>query len=128
MNILRTILPLLIIVAMAACSSAVENAPQINGEDVGRVYITDRTGERWDITQAVSIGFKPGNFQYGLGRDAFTPLDDSSLGEADRSIPSGLRVLGVREGSDARAWSIPKLSGHEIANSYIASKPIAVGF
>jgi len=27
-----------------------------------KTYIVDRTGERWDITQAKSIGFKPEGF------------------------------------------------------------------
>jgi hypothetical protein len=28
-------------------------------EEKGKIYIVDRHGERWDVTQAVSIGFKP---------------------------------------------------------------------
>lgn len=94
----------------------------------GKVYIVDRRGERWDVTQAESIGFKPEGFQYGLGRNHFTPLDDSLLTEEKEGIDSGLRVLGVKEGDDAKAYSIPKLSGHEIANSRIGNKPIAVGY
>jgi hypothetical protein len=48
-------------------------------EENGKTYIVDRHGERWDITQAVSIGFKPHRFQHGIGRHAFTPLDDSDF-------------------------------------------------
>jgi hypothetical protein len=39
-----------------------------------------------------------------------------------------LRILGVVEESEAKAYSVPRLRGHEIANSQIASKPIAVAF
>ena len=37
------------------------------GEEKSKIYISDRRGERWDITQAVSIGFKPEKFQFVLG-------------------------------------------------------------
>jgi hypothetical protein len=40
-------------------------------EEKGKIYIVDRHGERWDVTQAVSIGFKPHRFQHGIGRNAF---------------------------------------------------------
>ena len=54
--------------------------------DGKKVYIEDHTGERWDVTQAKSIGFKPERFQYGIGRNAFTPLDDSFLAEDTSSL------------------------------------------
>jgi hypothetical protein len=96
--------------------------------DEGKAYIVDTTGERWDVTQAESIGFKPERFQFGLGRNAFTPLDDSYLSDDIGYVPQNLRVLGVVENLQAQAYSIPRLRGHEIANSTIGSKPIAVGF
>ncbi|NIO16686.1 MAG: hypothetical protein GTN70_06770, partial [Deltaproteobacteria bacterium] len=37
-------------------------------------YIVDMTGEKWDVTQAVTLGFEPEGFQYGIGKNAFTPL------------------------------------------------------
>ena len=94
----------------------------------GKAYIVDAAGERWDVTQTESIGFKPEGFQFGLGRNAFTPLDDSYLGDDIGHVPQDLRVLGVVENLQAQAYSIPRLRGHEIANSKIGSKPIAVGF
>jgi hypothetical protein len=93
----------------------------------GKVYIVDQRGDRWDVTQAESIGFKPEKFQYGMGRNYFTPLDDSYLSDkADKN--SKLRVIGIAEGSEAKAYSVPKLRGHEIANSKIGEKPVAVGY
>jgi hypothetical protein len=94
----------------------------------GRTYIVDRTGERWDVTEAESIGFRPERFQYGLGRNAFTPLDDSYLSDDTARVPENTRVIGVAEDSQAQAYSIWRLQRHEIANSRLGSKPIAVGF
>ena len=96
--------------------------------DGDRTYIVDQTGERWDVTQAKSIGFVPQGFQYGLGRDAFTPLDASDLHDDNFFVPNNLRVIGVTDGSEAHAYSVPKLSRHEIANTTIGSQAIAVGY
>jgi hypothetical protein len=94
----------------------------------GRVYIVDQGGELWDVTQAESLGFKPEKFQYGIGRNAFSPLDDSYLSDNTGQIPRGLRIIGVADGSEAKAYSVSRLRSHEISNSEIGSKPIAVGY
>jgi hypothetical protein len=94
----------------------------------GKTYIVDRLGERWDVTQAETLGFKPERFQYGIGRDAFTPLDDSLLRDDPGLIFSNLRVIGVTEGDEAHAYSVPRLTRHEIANSRIGGRHIAVGY
>lgn len=94
----------------------------------GKTYIVDQMGEKWDVTLAESIGFKPERFQYGIGRNAFTPLDDSHLSDDISSVPKNLRVIGVAEGSEAQAYSVPRLKWHEIANSNLGSEPIAVGY
>ena len=94
----------------------------------GNTYIQDQTGERWDVTHAESIGFKPERFQYGIGKNAFTPLDDSNLSDDTSSVSPNLRVIGISEGSDARAYSIPKLRHHEIVNTKIGAQPIAAGY
>jgi hypothetical protein len=48
------------------------------GEEV-QIIIVNRTGERWDISQAVSIGFDPKKFEFGIGRHAFHPLKESFI-------------------------------------------------
>ncbi len=93
-----------------------------------RIFIVDQRGERWDITQAKSIGFKPEGFQYGIGRDAFTPLDETGLGDDTSSVSRNLRIIGISDGTRAQAYSVDKLWRHEIANSKIGSKPVAVGY
>ncbi|MBK5094847.1 MAG: radical SAM protein, partial [Deltaproteobacteria bacterium] len=45
----------------------------------GKTTIQDLRGERWDVTQAETLGFDPGGFQYGIGRNAFTPLADARV-------------------------------------------------
>jgi len=95
----------------------------------GKIYIEDQTGERWDVTQAKSIGFKPERFQYGIGKNAFTPLDDTYLrDDVTSAFRNNPRVIGITDGSAARAYSIPKLRYHEIANTRIGTKPVAAGY
>ena len=93
-----------------------------------KVYIEDQDGERWDVTQAKSLGFRPERFQYGIGRNAFTPLDDSSLSNDDSTFLRNPRVIGITDGTEARAYAIPKLRYHEIANTRIGTKPVAAGY
>lgn len=95
----------------------------------GKIYIKDQTGERWDVTQAKSIGFKPERFQYGIGKNVFTPLDDSYLHNyLTSAFHSNPRVIGITDGSEARAYSIPKLRHHEIANTRLGTKPVVAGY
>ena len=123
---------LLVAVILALCCTlwfvASASAAAFVVREKGKVYIVDQTGERWDVTQAESIGFKPEKFQYGMGRNFFTPLDDSHLTDNAGNDNSKLRVIGIAEGSEAKAFSVPKLSRHEVANSKIGDKPVAVGY
>jgi hypothetical protein len=92
------------------------------------IYITDRTGERWDITQAVSLGFRADRFQYGIGRDAIRPLDKSSLSNKTSTLDETTRVIGVENGPDAHAYVVRKLTRHEIANTRLGDTPIAAAY
>jgi len=94
----------------------------------GKVFIVDRTGYRWDVTQANSIGFKPRFFQYGIGKYAFQPLDDTHFKGKDHRVTSNPRIIGVTDGTDGKAYSIRKLSRHEIANTSIGDTPIAAAY
>jgi hypothetical protein len=97
-------------------------------KEAEKIYIVDRTGERWDVTQAVSLGFDPDGFEFGLGRNAFTPLDDSLLTSDTTDVSKNMRVIGVTDGSSAKAYTIGRLLGHEISNSTIGSEPVAVTY
>lgn len=104
------------------------NANAIVVRDGDTVYIVDRTGERWDINQAMSIGFEPSGFQYGIGRDSIRPLDATSLDDNVPGVDSQTRVIGVENGPDAHAYVVRKLTRHEIANTHLGEVPIAAAY
>ncbi len=110
------------------CSSANNGSTATVVREGGNAYIIDQTGFRWDVTEAESLGFKPERFQYGMGKGAFTPLDDSSLKDSGKGVPKDLRVIGVEEGPESKAYSVSLLTLHEISNSTLGNKPIAVGY
>jgi hypothetical protein len=93
-----------------------------------KVFIVDQLGERWDVTQAKSLGFIPSQFQYGIGRHTFKTLNDGHLDPEPKYANDSMRVIGIAEGEEAKAWSVRKLSRHEIANSSIGGDAIAVGY
>jgi hypothetical protein len=97
-------------------------------EENGHTYIVDRHGERWDVTQAVSIGFEPHRFQHGIGRDAFTPLDDAQFSRDNADVRRDERVIGITEGQHANAYAVSKLWRHEVANSFVGDRPIAAAY
>ena len=111
---------IVIIVSVLAFSRVIQE-----GE---KTYIVDRHGERWDVSQARSIGFEPERFQYGIGRNAFTPLDDSSFTQDTAGISTNQRVIGVSDGNVANAYSVSKLRHHETANSFLGDKPITAAY
>jgi len=94
----------------------------------GKTYIVDQRGEWWDVTQAESLGFSPEGFQYGIGRHAFTPLTDSHVRKEGKRLPGRLRVIGVARGEEQRAYSVSRLTRHEIINSTLGGKQIAVAY
>lgn len=97
-------------------------------EDKDQTYLIDQTGERWDITQAVSIGFEPRYFEFGIGRNAFRPLSESDWSNSVGNNGANFRIIGIADNNEAHAYSVSKLARHEIANTMLASDPIAVGY
>ena len=124
----RTPIVLLALLLVVFYFSIHETSSSVVIEENERIYIVDRTGERWDVTQAVSLGFDPDGFDFGLGKNAFTPLDDSLLTKNTADVPSSARVIGVADGSGAKAYTISRLLGHEISNSSIGKEPVAVTY
>jgi hypothetical protein len=97
-------------------------------EEKGKTFIVDWHGERWEIDQAMSIGFKPHRFQHGIGRNAFMPLDDSNFSKDNANVKRNMRVIGIAEGDHANAYAVSKLWRHEVANSFIGEKPITAAY
>jgi Protein of unknown function (DUF3179) len=93
----------------------------------GKHYIVDQLGEHWDVTEAKSLGFRPERFRYGIGRHTFVTLDDSHLGEPEYLFDSH-RVIGVEDRGEAHAYSVGKLSRHEIANTTLGESPVAAAY
>ena len=94
----------------------------------GHTYIVDQRGERWDVTTAKKAGYNPYYFKYGMGRFAFTPLDDSALSTKHPYISRRLRVIAFTDDEGGRAFSVDKLRRHEVANSWQNGIPVAVGY
>jgi hypothetical protein len=93
-----------------------------------KIYIMDQTGERWDISQAVSIGFDPDHFEFGIGRNAFTPLGETNWKPGPADKHAQIRVIGVTGKDEAHAYSVAKLRYHETANTFLDSKAIVAGY
>ena len=94
----------------------------------GHVFIVDQTGKKWDVTQAQTLGFKPEGFQYGIGKNAFTTLDDSHVKAEPETLRNRSRVIGIKKEAESHAYSVGKLKYHEIANTHIGDTPIAAGY
>ena len=105
---------LFVVMFMGMGTAIVSGFVHKNGE---KVFVIDQTGKKWDVTQAAALGFTPGKFQYGIGKDAFTTLDDSHLKAKPQQFTSSQRVIGVKAQNKAHAYSVQRLRYHEIANT-----------
>ncbi len=114
--------------ALAVVTYAMAPAPASTRDNDGKIFITDRTGEKWDVSQAANIGFDPRRFKHGIGRRAFETLDDSHLSDDTAGAPGRMRVIGIAGIAENQAYSVRKMSWHEVANTNIDGKPIAVGY
>lgn len=123
---LLSLLPMLTLALILVQANSADAAWVVREDD--RVYIEDLTGERWDVTEAEQAGFIPNKFQYGIGRNAFTPLDDGDFSEDHSAVSSYDRIIGVSVADEAHAYSVNRLRRHEIANTTIAGKPITAGY
>jgi hypothetical protein len=99
-------------------------------EAEGRTFIVDQKGESWEITQAMSLGFRPEGFQFGIGRSAIRPLDGEDLKTDGDNLPEATRVIGIaaEDSGNAHAYSVQRLIRHEIANTKLGEVPIAAAY
>lgn len=64
-----------------------------------------------------------------LHKDAIPAIDNPrflNVDEANRTYQENELILGVEIDGDARAYSVPLLSAHEIVNDTVGGRPIAV--
>lgn len=120
LHFLLSVFMYLILLASSAAAAVVKEGD--------KTYIVDRTGERWNISQSVSIGYDPNKFEFGIGRHAFQTLDDSHWNPKSEHTSSGMRIIGVVGNGDAHAYSVGKLRYHETANTLIGSQAIVASY
>lgn len=103
------------------------------GDDGDQIYITDRTGFRWNITDAVEVyNFLPENFAYGIGPFAIKPFTNPQFllpGEAGYPQDNATDLLlGLDVANESRAYPLSVLRYPEVVNDRIDNRPIASCF
>lgn len=110
--------PLLLLVFMTACTAggtAVSNQTNSSAHNAGAAGSADKYAEYEIITL--------------LPRDGIPAIDNPqfvSATAADDSYDPDEMVLGVEFNGDARAYSVPLLSNHEIVNDTVGGVKLAV--
>ena len=108
--------------------------PAGSGSDGGeRAFITDRYGERFDVTHAEQkYGMSRYGFEFGIGKNTIPPLDHPDmLAPGDPNYPSNWsreRIIGTKLGDETRSYPISPLSGHEIVNETFGNIQAAVAY
>ncbi len=114
--------PLAILFGITLLSIGCLQSTNLDGEvDDGDIAGDQRasTGERFADYNIITV----------LPRDAISAIDDPkfvSIQEANERYAEDELVLGVEFNGDARAYSIPMLSTHEIVNDTVGGVKIAV--
>ena len=115
---------LLIVFALTACGPQVETVTKDtereppNTQPVPEIESTSPTTQERDL-EIVTL----------LAQDAIQAIDNPiflSAAEADQQYDPDELVLGVEFNGEARAYSIPLLSRHEIVNDTVGGEKIAV--
>ena len=102
----------------------------------GPVFITDRYGERFDITHAVEkYGMAPSGFEFGIGKNTIPPINHPEMirsHEQDypnlRSRQAKEQIIGASFEGDARSYAIRQIVRHEIVNETIGYTEAAVAY
>jgi hypothetical protein len=107
-------------VLLAACAQVTDSPPDAVPEETpGDAVPMSSAGERYSDYEIITV----------LPRDAIPAIDDPkfiSVAEASESYADDELILGVEFNGDARAYSVPLLSSHEIVNDTVGSVKIAV--
>ncbi len=97
------------------------------------IYITDRTGKRWEVSHAAkNYGMRPERFQFGLGPNAIRPiLSPQMISPGEPGYPvadATFLVLATRISQEARAYPISVMSQHEVADEKFGDAHVAVAY
>ena len=105
---------------LVSCTTAVKTGGSAGLEDSNTSEPeADSTAEAYAELQIITV----------LPRDAISAIDDPQFvtaEEADKSYDDEEMILGVEFNGDARAYSIPLLSSHEIVNDTVGGLAISV--
>ncbi len=96
-----------------------------------KIFITDRTGKKWDITHAVErYEMDPENFNFGLGPNAIPPITEAKfLKPGDSDYPesnANFTVIGIAGGNEARAYPTYILARREVVDDKFLGTHLAV--
>ncbi len=102
-------------------------------QDPGSIYLTDRNGERFDITYAVKkYGMSRRDFDHGIGKNAIRPLDHPAMiAPGEWNYPKARDdawIIGAEIDGDVRSYPIRPLAHHEIVNETIGQTQAAVAY
>lgn len=127
-----------LVFGVVACSPGREREQVSDREDAPKVQVLPEI-ETESPTMPASSGDQPESRESRdydeleivtlLPRDGIPAIDDPqflSAEEADSEYAPEELVIGVNYDGDARAYSIPFLSGHEIVNDTVGGRKIAV--
>ena len=127
-----------IFVALLTACAPLAPLPAPSSAGVGksegkRIFITDRFGDRFDITYAVEkYGMSRYGFEYGIGKNTIRPINQPSMiGREDDGFPwtgDNSPVIGTVIEGDVRSYPIRPLASHEIVNEIIGGTPAAVAY
>lgn len=105
---------------LVACAQTADSRNTSTQEDLkGADNLRSSTGEKYDNYEIVTV----------LPRDAIQAIDNPqfiALEEANETYDDDELILGVEFNGDARAYSIPLLSSHEIVNDTVGGIKLAV--
>ena len=99
----------------------------------GPIYLTDRNGERFDITYAVKkYGMSRNGFEHGIGKNTIRPLDHPGMiAPGEMAYPNARDdawIIGAEIDGDVRSYPIRPLARHEIVNETIGQTQAAVAY
>ncbi len=101
--------------------------------DIEKIFITDRTGKKWDITHAVNqYDLVPERFQFGLGPNAIPPIiGPEMISQGEPGYPGdtdAFLTLGTSLNDQPRGYKLSILSRHEIVDEVFGDAHVAVAY
>lgn len=124
----RVLLPWMALLALlAACSS--DNSPDTGTSRSSESGSGQAAADAGSANRASTGRYDDYRIVTLLPRDAIPAIDSPrflSAAEADEFYDPDELVLGVEFNGEARAYSVPFLSGHEIVNDTVGGVKIAV--